>query len=79
MHHARVVVYDRTEDAPDVIETFVSRGDFTQATVSSASSRNPSSRRDGLAIKLDCEGCPARLELTIEQHKGQTFLAWREF
>jgi len=38
---------------------------------------NPSRRRDGLAIEFSCENCPAILELTIKQHKGETFFAWR--
>jgi hypothetical protein len=37
---------------------------------------NPSLRRDGLAIKMECEGCRSELELAVWQHKGGTYLGW---
>jgi hypothetical protein len=39
--------------------------------------RNPSERRQGLAIAFSCEDCDAKLELTIAQHKGNTIVEWR--
>ena len=77
LHHDGVTVYDRQEDYPITIETFVREGLATTSTVDSNVSRNPSSRRDGVAIEFWCEGCEVRPQLTIEQHKGTTFLAWR--
>lgn len=35
---------------------------------------NPSPRRDGIAIKFECEGCDHRSEMKILQHKGQTLI-----
>jgi hypothetical protein len=48
----------------------------------SEGSGNPSSRRQGLAIRFFCEGCGGAdsddiIELTVAQHKGSTELAWR--
>ena len=56
LHHAGVTVYDRSEDAETVRETHVGV-DVTIGTTSGK--RNPSSRRDGLAIEFYCEGCHA--------------------
>jgi len=72
-----VTDYHRSEDDAIVLVTKVDGGVANTKLALSEGSGNPSSRRDGLAIKFWCEGCPAVLELTVEQHKGQTFLAWR--
>jgi hypothetical protein len=64
LHHDRVTVYDRGEDAERTIRTEVIRGHAVTAILPSAVAGNPS-----------C--CPAKPELTVAQHKGQTFLAWR--
>lgn len=78
LHHRLVTVYERNEDAAQTRETRIAVGsEITTATVPSAQSGNPSSRRDGLAVGFYCEQCPALTELTIEQHKGSTYLAWR--
>lgn len=80
LHQEAVTVYDRREDAPQTIETTVVRGDGTVVrTVPSERSSNPSDRRHGSAIRFSCEGCSAEPELTIEQHKGNTYLAWRNW
>jgi len=68
LHHHGVTVYDRHEDGPVTVTT-VNGG---------AAGENPSSRRDGIAIRFTCELCPAELELTIAQHKGRTYLVWRD-
>jgi hypothetical protein len=76
LHHQEVTVFDRGEDSKSVLETRCNDG----KTVSSITQgeRNPSCRRDGLSIRFDCEGCGIPAELTIAQHKGRTFVAWRE-
>lgn len=38
--------------------------------------RNPSYRRDGLTIRMKCEGCASVLDFAIWQHKGSTYLGW---
>jgi hypothetical protein len=77
LHHADVIVYDRREDADDTRVTTIG-ATINVAMVPNARSGNPSSRRDGLAIEFECEGCHGQFELTIEQHKGQTYLNWRD-
>jgi hypothetical protein len=78
LHHEAVTVYDRGEDAEQTGRTEISGVNrVVMSIVSSDKSGNPSSRRDGLAIRFWCEGCPAKPELTVVQHKGETYLAWR--
>jgi hypothetical protein len=80
LHHDRVTVYDRHdghEDAPTTIITKVEGGTVTQSIRPSDKAGNPSSRRDGVALRFWCEMCPAIAELTIEQHKGSSYLNWR--
>jgi predicted RNA-binding Zn-ribbon protein involved in translation (DUF1610 family) len=77
LHHAGVVVYDRGEDGSTVIETKVASGKV-EMRPTPASTTNPSSRRDGLAIQFWCENCGEKpIELTIAQHKGTTEMGWR--
>jgi hypothetical protein len=74
LHHGRIDVYEREkEDAEKGLHVSVERG---SAVIDQNLSGNPSSRRDGLRIEFGCEGCSARLVLTIAQSKGQT---WLEF
>ena len=78
LHHGAVTVYDRDqEDAEIVVVTVVDGGVTRVKLLPSAHSGNPSRRRDGLAIRFLCEDCQTISELTCEQHKGRTFLAWR--
>lgn len=69
LHHDRVEVFERSEDAPQGVHVIVNDG---RATVDSSLAGNPSSRRHGLAIHFWCEGCKATPLLTIAQHKGVT-------
>jgi hypothetical protein len=46
--------------------------------IHSVSRRNPSERRQGLAILFECEHCDGFIELTIQQTKGNTYLEWRD-
>ena len=79
MHHGRVEVFTRGEDAGHVTMTVIEDGRPQVARVPNASSGNPSLRRDGVRIFLTCERCSgsgADKVLCIEQHKGCTFLSW---
>jgi hypothetical protein len=76
LHHGRVVIYDRGQDDEQVTKTTVN-GSVAVKRVRARGSGNPSSRRHGLAIRFQCEGCDETSELTVEQHKGMTFFAWR--
>lgn len=76
LHHKTVTVYSRPHEDGNVSETEVSgTGDVVARKVSLG--RNPSSRRDGIAIGFWCEQCDYYAELTIAQHKGQTCVKWR--
>jgi hypothetical protein len=82
LHHEDIVVFDRGEDVPTLTQTKILGGKVEVDTVPSKTSGNPSGRRDGLVIGFTCESCEASgatgtIELTIAQHKGETFLAWR--
>jgi hypothetical protein len=76
LHHGKVVIYERQEDAPRVLRTEVGdRGAKLEWVAND--NRNPSARRHGLYIEFYCENCGRRSELTIAQHKGETLLGWR--
>ena len=78
MHHDAVTVYSRPKE--DAKETFVTKVDGIVSTVTIAPSdgKNPSDRRDGIAIDLWCEACGTTgMQLTIEQHKGVTIIKTR--
>lgn len=79
LHHGAINVFTRAnEDAPTVLVTKVyASGHASEHAEMSCASRNPSARRDGLAIEFTCETCPVISELTISQHKGHTLVAWR--
>lgn len=77
LHHGSMTVYSRPEDGARTTEVTISGKRIRGATTPSAGSRNPSSRRDGLAIRFECECCGGGMELTIAQHKGATLLEWR--
>jgi len=38
---------------------------------------NPSPHRGGVGIYFRCEECRAFMQLTLAQHKGETFVRWR--
>src|SRR5262245_61666210 len=77
LHHEVVTVYSRKEDADHTLETRVVDRVAESPMVPSKLSANPSTRRHGVSITFTCESCPARLELILAQHKGQSELAWR--
>jgi hypothetical protein len=77
LHHTGVLVFDRTEDAVQVTLTSVQGGKVAVDT-NGSNAGNPSSRRDGIVLKFECEGCGnAPIEMTIAQHKGSTEIGWR--
>lgn len=82
IHQANITAYQRGEDAEQVFKVAIDGNSAKAESVPSAGSGNPSARRQGLAIRFTCESCdcdnsPYLMELTISQHKGQTFLEWR--
>jgi hypothetical protein len=83
LHHASVTSYDRAEDQEVTrITTVRASGAMESRSFPSIAADNPSGRRNGVAIGFNCEMCDgyfdgATMELTVAQHKGNTFLAWR--
>jgi hypothetical protein len=73
MHQRGVAVFYREqEDAP----TTMIAVDGLAITLALDSPENPSLRRDGLTIDMECEHCLGISAFAIWQHKGGTFLAW---
>lgn len=71
LHHDRIEVFNRSkEDALTGVRVRVAG--LRVATGPDAHKGNPSSRRDGVAIRFWCEQCPALTDLLVAQHKGQT-------
>lgn len=78
LHHDKVSVYERdTEDSAQGRRTTVSKN---SVLVESSIEGNPSSRRNGLKIRFFCENCGngLRYTLSIQQHKGMTYLHWED-
>lgn len=72
LHHGPVDVYECREDRPG-LHASIGGG---KVAVDENMSGNPSSRRHGLTIGVECEHCGAESLLGLEQHKGETFLNW---
>ncbi|WP_193090875.1 hypothetical protein [Halomonas colorata] len=71
LHHDRVEIFERQEDAKTGIHVTVENGSSVQDT---SMAGNPSTRRHGLNIFFWCEFCDAVPVLTIAQHKGNTLV-----
>jgi hypothetical protein len=77
LHHGRVTIYDRDEDASRVTKIEVWDHAAQIKKINNEESGNPSLRRYGLAIQFWCEQCDTSSELTVAQHKGQSLIGWR--
>lgn len=76
LHHAKVTVFDRGEDADAVARTEVLGAQVTIRPLDQCQD-NPSSRRGGVTIDFWCEGCGSSpITLTLGQHKGMTEIGW---
>lgn len=75
LHHDKVEVFERAEDAEDGTHAVV---DGHMVKVDRNISLNPSRRRGGLLVHFRCEDCSARPVLSIVQHKGNTYLGWQK-
>ena len=74
LHQIAYTIYERPsgEDGLSIAIDVVNVDSITH----SVAKRNPSNRRQGLAILFECEHC-GLVELTIYQHKGNTYSEWR--
>ena len=71
LHHNRVEVFERGEDAAHGVHVAVADG---KATFDTSLEGNPSTRRHGIKIRFSCEGCKANPVLSLSQHKGNTYV-----
>lgn len=71
LHHERVEVFDRAEDAATGTHVVVDAG---KVEVDNSMIGNPSKRRDGIRIHFSCEGCKDHPYMEIVQHKGNTYV-----
>lgn len=71
LHHDRVDVFERSEDATQGLHIAVEEGGLSVGT---SLKGNPSGRRHGITIRFWCEGCKATPVLSIAQHKGNTYV-----
>lgn len=72
LHHGEIEIFNRAEDAKKGLH-IVANGETVRIDHDMAGC--PSSRRQGIAVKVWCEGCSWESVLTIVQHKGQTVLS----
>src|ERR1043165_6457070 len=75
LHHMRVEVFSRPEDAKTGVHLTFDHGD-DEARIDSDLTGNPSSRRTGIKIYFECETCPTISVLKISQHKGFECAEW---
>lgn len=78
LRHRQVNIFDRREDAQDVVHTAVQEGTVSMRVVANNESVNPSDRRDGLIVRFSCEGCGETrpVFMAIAQVKGRTEIRW---
>lgn len=75
LHHERVEVFERGEDDDKGVHVSVEDG---KALIDTSLTGNPSARRHGINIHFSCEGCSAKPVLTLAQHKGNTFVDFKQ-
>lgn len=71
-HHRGVSVFMRDEDAERGVHAVCGN---MSVSVDRDLTGNPSGRRDGLCIEIECERCLKKSTLKIWQHKGTTHMA----
>ena len=71
-HQGDVQVWHRAEDEAHGTWANITRHGATSCPV--LPDGNPSPRRNGLRVKMDCENCGSAFSLIVAQHKGQTYL-----
>lgn len=76
LHHGKVEVFDRHEDAAVTTHVVVAGNMAKVGSRPSKELNNPSGRRHGLRINHWCEFCNHSVDLCIAQHKGNTFIYW---
>ena len=75
LHQYKVEVFDRQEDEKTGTHSITTSGGVH---VDHNMEGNPSSRRDGIRVFFNCEGCDKKQVLSIVQHKGMTYIEWEK-
>jgi hypothetical protein len=78
LHHYGVTVFDRDDDSSTVRVTNVTHTGTSSEVVPNELSGNPSARRDAVVVRFWCEHCGHEYGMQIVQHKGCTYLSWRD-
>ena len=76
LHHEKVEIFNRSEDAPDGLHVVV---DGLRQTCDRNLLGNPSSRRHGMTISFSCENCHANPVMMISQHKAVTEMTFESY
>ena len=71
-HQGKVEVFSREEDATIGAHAVIHGGETR--VDSHVEDGNPSRRRSGLRVTMECEGCERPFHLCIVQHKGWTLV-----
>jgi hypothetical protein len=74
LHHKNVIVYNR--DHEDSNHGLVVHSMDGSITIDDDLNGNPSGRRNGVLIYLECENCGNTYKLALYKHKGVTYLHW---
>lgn len=78
LHQGAVRVYNRADEDGPVACVAVNDAEHVEfCTGARAIVENPSGRRQGLTIQMDCEQCGDVGLLAIYQHKGTTRIEWQ--
>ena len=73
LHHHAVGIYNRNkEDSPTGTFVGVTYHNVVRSTYVDGNDGNPSLRRNGIRVWLNCENCADITTLDIAQHKGET-------
>jgi len=78
LQHDAITIFERDEEDAPSHALHVEGGRLSKIEGAQADRANPSLRRNGVSVRFWCESCRAIQELTIEQHKGSTYMRWRE-
>ena len=85
LHQGRIDIYNRAEDKREGQHVRVTCDSLsndvptkTRVIVDEDLTGNPSGRRQGLSIQFLCEQCDRIFILDIVQHKGTTYMGWRD-
>lgn len=71
-HQGEIQIFNREqEDSERGLHVAV---DEDTVKIDSNMTGNPSSRRQGMVVRFECENCRRDFKVCIEQHKGHTFM-----